>query len=105
MKKVESGSVERDSTSMPNIKCQNNLKDPKRAMNKQATFYPLSFSKYNGFQLSAKKKGHSLRLLDAFYSLPDAESTTTSSRVAKDSNKTGCGVLINLTSDMHEGKW
>ncbi len=38
------------STSMPNFKCQNNLKDPKRAkraMERQATFYSLSFSKYN----------------------------------------------------------
>ncbi len=35
------------STSMPNFKCQNNLKDPKRAVERQATFYSLSFSKYN----------------------------------------------------------
>ncbi len=30
------------STSMPNFKCQNNLKDPKRAVERQATFYSLS---------------------------------------------------------------
>ncbi len=35
------------STSMPNFNCQNNLKDPKRAVKRQATFYSLSFSKYN----------------------------------------------------------
>ncbi len=36
------------STSMPNFKCRNNLKDPKRgAVKRQATFYSLSFSKYN----------------------------------------------------------
>ncbi len=29
------------STSMPNFKCQNNLKDSKRAMKRQATFYSL----------------------------------------------------------------
>ena len=32
------------STSMPNFKCQNNLKDPKRAVERQATFYSLLFS-------------------------------------------------------------
>ncbi len=31
---------------MPNFKCQNNLKDPKHAVERQATFYSLSFSKY-----------------------------------------------------------
>ncbi len=31
------------SKSMPNIKCQNNLKDPKRAVERQATFHSLSF--------------------------------------------------------------
>ncbi len=35
------------SKSMPNFKCQNNLKDPKRAVERQASFYSLSFSKYN----------------------------------------------------------
>ncbi len=35
------------STSMPNFKCQINLKDPKRAVVRQATFYSVSFSKYN----------------------------------------------------------
>ncbi len=35
------------SKSMPNFKCQNNLKDLKRAVERQATFYSLSFSKYN----------------------------------------------------------
>ncbi len=36
------------STPMPNFKCQNNLKDPKRAVERLATFYSLlMFSKYN----------------------------------------------------------
>ncbi len=35
------------SMSMPNFKFQNNLKDPKRAVKRQATFYSLSFLKYN----------------------------------------------------------
>ncbi len=35
------------SKSTPNFKCRNNLKDPKRAVERQATFYSLSFSKYN----------------------------------------------------------
>ncbi len=32
---------------MPNFECQNDLKDPKHAVKRQATFYSLSFSKYN----------------------------------------------------------
>ncbi len=57
------------STSMPNFKCRNNLKDPKRAV---ATFYSLSFSKYNKWGMGgvSKKKRHSFRLLHALYSLP-----------------------------------
>ena len=52
------------STSMPNFKCQNNLKDPKRAVERQATFYSLSFSKYNkrgmgGVSNKQLKKRHS----------------------------------------------
>ncbi len=58
------------SKSMPNFKCQKNLKDPKRAMERQATFYSLSFSKFNkwgSFKQVAKKTA-------AIYSLPLAES-------------------------------
>ncbi len=65
---------------MPNFKCQNNLKDPKRAVERQATFYSLSFSKYNKRGMGGvsnkqlkKKNGIALRLLHALYSLPLAE--------------------------------
>ncbi len=67
------------STSMPNFKCQNNLKDPKHAVERQATFYSLSFSKYNKRGMGGvskkqlKKNGLALRL-HALYSLPLAES-------------------------------
>ncbi len=52
------------STSMANFACQNDLKDPKRAVKRHATFYSLSFSKYNKrkwaeFQTSSLKKRHS----------------------------------------------
>ncbi len=53
---------------MPNLKCQNDLKDPKRAVERQATFYSLSFSKYNkwgmgGVSNKQLKNGIALRLL------------------------------------------
>ncbi len=67
------------STSLPNFKCQNNLKEPKRAVERQATFYSLSFSIYNKRGMGGdskkqlKKTGIALRLLHALYSLPLAE--------------------------------
>ncbi len=65
---------------MPNFKCQNNLKDLKRAVERQATFYSLSFLRYNKRGMGGvsnkqlKKNGIALRLLHAIYSLPLAES-------------------------------
>ncbi len=53
---------------MPNFKCQNNLKDPKRAVERQATFYSLS-SKYNKQGMGGvsnkqlKKKRHSFETI------------------------------------------
>ncbi len=53
---------------MPNFKCQNNLKDPKRAVERQATFYSLSFLKYNKRELGGVsnkqlKKWHSFETI------------------------------------------
>ncbi len=64
---------------MPNFKCQNNLKDPKLAVERQATFYSLSFSNYSkqgmgGVSNKQLKNGIALRLLHVIYSLPLAES-------------------------------
>ncbi len=42
---------------MPNFKYQNNLKDPKRAVERQATFYSLSFSKYNKWGMGGVSNG------------------------------------------------
>ncbi len=84
---------------MPNFKCQNNLKDPKRAVERQATFYSLSFSKYNkrgmgGVSNKPLKKLHSFENSASNLQLTsDRKFTTTWSRVAKDSDKTGCETL------------
>ncbi len=64
---------------MPNFKCQNNLKDLERAVERQATFYSLSFLKYNKWGMGGGsnkqlKNGIALRLLHAIYSLSLAES-------------------------------
>ncbi len=66
---------------MPNFKCPNNLKNPKRAMERQATFYSLSFSKYNKWGMGGvsnkqlkKKNGITLIIVHAIYSLPLVES-------------------------------
>ncbi len=68
------------SKSTPNFKCRNNLKDTKRAVERQATFYSLSFSKYNKRGMGGvsnkqiKKTAQLLRILHAIYSLPLVES-------------------------------
>ncbi len=83
------------STSMPNFACQNDLKDPKRAMNRQATFCSLSFSKYNkrgmgGVSTSSLKKRHSFETTACTLQLTfGLKFTATANRAAKDSNKTG----------------
>ncbi len=84
---------------MPNFKCQNNLKDPKPAVERQASFYSLSFSKYNkrgmgGVSNKQLKKRHSFENSACNLQLTSGSKfTTTWSRVAKDSDKTGCEAL------------
>ncbi len=85
---------------MPNFKCQNNLKDLKRAVERQATFYSLSFSRYNKRGMGGvsnkqlKKKRHSFETIACNLQLTSGRKfTTTSSRVAKDSDKTGSKTL------------
>ncbi len=80
---------------MPNFACQNDLKDPKRAVKRQATFYSLSFSKYNkrgmgGVSSASKKKRHSFETTACTLQLTfGLKFTATANRAAKDSNKTG----------------
>ncbi len=84
---------------MPNFKCQNNLKDLKRAVERQATFYSLSFSRYNkrgmgGVSNKQLKKRHSFETIACNLQLTSGRKfTTTSSRVAKDSDRTGSETL------------
>ncbi len=90
------------SKSMPNFKSQNNLKDLKRAVERQATFYSLSFSRYNkrgmgGVSNKQLKKRHSFETIACNLQLTSGwKFTTTSSRVAKDSDKTGSETLWKL---------
>ncbi len=91
------------STSMPNFKCQNNLKDPKRAVENQATFYSLLFLKYNKRGMGGvsnkqlKKNQHSFETIACTLQLTSGRKfTATLSRVAKDSDKTGCDTLWKL---------
>ncbi len=71
------------------------FKRPKRALERQATFYSLSFSRYNkrgmgGVSNKQLKKRHSFETIACNLQLSSGRKfITTSSRVAKDSDKTG----------------
>ncbi len=89
---------------MPNFKCQNNLKDPKRdAVERQATFYSLS-SRINNKQgmggvskTQLKKKRYSFEAIACTLQFTSGwKFTATANRVAKDSDKTGRETLWML---------
>ncbi len=90
------------SKSMPNFKCQNNLKTSS-VLWKDKLLFILSRSRgtINGewveFQTSSKKKRHSFETIACTLQLTSGwKFTTTLSRVAKDSDKTGSETLWKL---------
>ena len=85
---------------IPNFKCQNNLKDPKHAK-RQATIYSLSYSwntingECMGFKTSSKENQNTFETIACSLQLTsDWKFTTMSCRVAKDSNKPGCEIML-----------